>query len=89
VESVKLAGGTLVTPYGAHSAAHAAGACASGVVVVTEAQAPAAALGRGAAETVGVAIRVGVGAGLPHEDISATARIARTPRRMPSLSTVP
>jgi hypothetical protein len=59
------------------------------MVVVTEAQSPAAALGRGAAEAVGVAVLVGVGAGLPHEDISATARIARTLRRMPSLSTVP
>jgi diacylglycerol kinase (ATP) len=88
VVSVRLAGGTFVTPYGAHSAAQAAGTWLIGVVVVTDAQGPTAALGRGSAVAVGLGVAVRVGVALPHADTDTTARVVRTTLRMPPLSTV-
>jgi hypothetical protein len=80
----------LVTPYGAHTAAHAAGTCAIAVVVVTDAQGPAAALGREA--TVGLgrgdAVWMGVG-GVPHDDTATTIEVTTTPARTLPLRTVP
>jgi hypothetical protein len=82
----------LVTPYGDHSAAHAAGTWSIAVVVVTDAQAPEAALGR--ADAVAVAATVGRedGAGLPQADSETTVMATapqpreqpiRTPRALP------
>jgi hypothetical protein len=86
VASVKFAGGTLVTPYGAHNAAHAAGTCAIGVVAITEAHGPTAALGRGDVVECGVGEAVLCGAGVPHEaTIAATATV---PMRMPPVRTI-
>ncbi len=86
VESVRFAGGTLVTPYGAHKAAHAAGTCAIAVVVVTEAHGPAAALGLasgvGVVDALAVAGRRGIAARRQREHGQSTTQ--RHPETRPS-----
>jgi hypothetical protein len=81
VESVRFAGGTLFTPYGAHNAAHAAGTWSIAVVVRTDAHGPAAALGRARVDGVGLAVAVTDGAGVPHDDTARAVKVAPMPPR--------
>ena len=71
---MRLAGGTLVTPYGAQRAAQAAGTWSIGVVLCTDAQGPAAALGRVGGVGVGRAVTVGAAVGPPQDDRVVTAK---------------
>src|SRR5450631_170578 len=87
VESVRFTGGTLVTPYGAHSAAHAAGTCPMSVVVVTEAHGPEAALGCAATGVRGTAVVVWMGADEPHDVRAMTDMATATPARTRRLRT--
>src|SRR5450631_1873319 len=87
VESVRFTGGTLVTPYGAHRAAHAAGTCPMSVVVVTEAHGPEAALGCAATGVRGTAVVVWMGADEPHDVRAMTDMATATPARTRRLRT--
>ena len=87
VESVRFTGGTLVTPYGAHRAAHAAGTCPMSVVVVTEAHGPEAALGCAATGVRGTAVVAWVGADEPHDVRAMTDMATATPARTRRLRT--
>lgn len=89
VESVRFAGGTLFTPYGAHNAAHAAGTWSIAVVVRTDEHGPAAALGRGRAVGVVLAVAVTDGAGVPHDDRARAATVAPMPPRKQPVHMIP